>query len=320
VKGSHLLLRRPGSFGNDAIIIRSVGDGRPLWVIPWETRLIVGSTERRYHGDLRDVRPDADEIDDLWTSFLHYFPHCGLGRGDICAAYAGVRPIVEQAGDSDNSLSRKYEILSDQDRRLVTVNGGKLTTFRRMAEKTVDAVVRMMGRCETDGSIRERLRGERLWPGVDRRVVEQLTAQLTARANGRIGSASVIAHLARFYGRDAEKILDAAATGQTDPIYPGLPYCLAELAYLWKTEYVHHLLDLLKRRTSIYFLADRGGIDSLPAIVEVLRPLHQWSDHRIAEEIESVEREFRADCAALHMTAAMPERGACRADLTASGT
>ncbi len=298
VKGSHLLVRRPESFGNDAIIIRSIGDGRPLWVIPWETRLIVGSTERRHHGDLRDVRPDADEIDDLWTSFIHYFPRCGLSRSDICAAYAGVRPIVEQAGESDNSLSRKYEILLDHDRRLVTVNGGKLTTFRRMAEKTVDAVDRLVARREADSTLRARLRNDRLWPGLSIEEAAQLTTELRGRWNGSAGARPVVDHLVRLYGRDAEQIL-ADAAHDIEPLFAGLPYCMAELAYLVRAEHTSCLLDLVKRRTSIYFLAEGAGLGRLSDMVEQLAEVHHWDPRRCKQEINSVADEFCADCAGI---------------------
>jgi len=301
IKGSHILLERPKEFGNDAIVIRSVRDLRPLWVIPWETRLIVGTTESNYTGDLRNVRPDADEIDDLFTSFSRYFPTSGLTRGDIRSAYAGVRPIVEQGGGSENSLSRKSEVVVDRDRRLITVNGGKLTTFRRMAEQTIDEVDLLLLRPSLDADLRHRLRNAPLWPGLSRTDAARWIAELTNASTGAGAAGRIVSHMVRLYGRDAAAILKEASRSAElgEPLFPDLPYCLAELIYLCKSEQVCHLLDLVKRRTSIYFLADHGGQSALPQIVDRIAPTLGWDRERKAFELSAVRDEFEADCRAL---------------------
>jgi glycerol-3-phosphate dehydrogenase len=309
IKGSHILLRRPAEFGNDAIVIRSVRDLRPLWVIPWETRLIVGTTESRYEGDLRDVRPDADEVDDLFTSFVRYFPSSDLTRQDIRCAYAGVRPIVDQGGGSQNSLSRKYEVAVDRERRLITVNGGKLTTFRRMAEQTVDEVDRLLPRPTADADLRHRLRNAPLWPGLSRTDAARWIAELTNASNGAGADARVVSHLVRLYGRDAAGILKDATRNQLlcEPLFADLPYCLAELVYLCKSEQVCHLLDLVKRRTSIYFLAERSGQSALPQIADRIAPVLGWDAERKAFELSAVGDELEADCRTL-IGPSMPQR------------
>jgi glycerol-3-phosphate dehydrogenase len=301
LKGSHVLLRRPAGFGNDAIVIRSVRDLRLLWVIPWETRLIVGTTESNYTGDLRDVRPQPDEIDDLFDSFARYFPRAGITRGDIRCAYAGVRPIVDHGGGSENSLSRKYEVVVDRPRRLITVNGGKLTTFRRMAEQTVDEVDRLLARRAADPYLRQRLRNAPLWPGLSRTDAARWIAELSAPSNGSDESGRIASHLVRLYGRDAAAILKEASRSAElgEPPFADLPYCLAEMIYLCKSEQVCHLLDLVKRRTSIYFLADDGGQAVLPRIVDRIAPVLDWDAERRASELSSVRDEFEADCRAL---------------------
>jgi len=298
IKGSHILLQRPKGFGNDAIVIRSVRNLRPLWVIPWETRLIVGTTESSYGGDLRDVRPDADEIDDLFASFTRYFPTSGLTRGDIRCAYAGVRPIVDQGSGSQNSLSRKSEIVVDRERRLITVNGGKLTTFRRMAEQAVDEVDRLLARPSVVADVRHRLRNAPLWPGLSRADAARWIAELNSASHGSSTAANVVAHLVRIYGSNAATILKETVRdgGLGEPLFTDLPYCLAELVYLCKSEQVCHLLDLVKRRTSIYFLAYDGGKSVLPLIVDHIAPVLGWDAERITAEHTAVSKEFDADC------------------------
>jgi glycerol-3-phosphate dehydrogenase len=297
VKGSHLLLRRPPDFGRDAVIINSVRDRRALWIIPWETRLIVGSTESLYRGDLRNVRPESDEVDDLFDSFTRYFARLGLTRRDILGAYAGVRPIVSQDGESENSLSRRHQILIDSERRLITITGGKLTTFRNMAEQAVDRAEHLLGRPPATHAVRCRLRRELLWPGLARPDMMKLTAALERNHSRSDSSAAIIPHLVRHYGSQASTILDAIAAEPRlgEPLYDGLPYCLAELAYLCESEKVGRLLDLVKRRTPLYFLTDNGSLGSLRQVVEHVAPILGWSPARQAEEWATVADEFRDD-------------------------
>lgn len=320
VKGSHLLVNRKPDFGDDAIIIRSTRDHRPLWVIPWETRLIVGSTEKRFHGDLREVHPDADEVDDLWTSLLHFFPTHGFTRSDIRGAYAGVRPIVPQEEDSENRLSRRHEIQKDLDRRLVSIHGGKLTTFRKMAEEAVDALSEVLGIAPPDDTVRASLRKSMLWPGLDIKSGARLVEELAAARNGATPFRGIVEHLIRHYGPDASDILGASSSTPEalTPLFDALPHTIAELRYLCRSEQVLHLADLAKRRTPIYFLADRAGLDAWPGVLDQLADVLEWSPRRRADELAELDREFRADTAALDDT--LPEIDPLRGDLRPVGT
>jgi len=297
IKGSHILLRRSEAFGHDAIIIRSVRNGRPLWAVPWGQRLLLGSTESRYTGDLRAARPTKEEIDDLFESFVDYFPRLGTKRSDIRCAFAGVRPIVSQEGISENSLSRRHRIDADTDRRLITTNGGKLTTFRLMAEQTVDEVCRMLGGRPTSFSCRHRLRYEPLWPRLDAVRLDELTSSLRVTAEEIGVGSEIVDHLVRHYGADAGQVIDAMQSDKmmARPIAAGLPFTVGELMYLCRHERVCHLVDLLKRRTSVYFQADCAAFPALPALVERIAPLLGWDARRREAELASVANELRGD-------------------------
>lgn len=303
LKGSHIVLPRPARFGDDAIIMRSVRDARRLWVIPWQHRLIVGSTECAYEGDLRDVRATCEEVDDLFESFARAFPGAGFTRSDICCAYAGVRPIVPQHVATANRLSREHRIDIDEDRRLVTLLGGKLTTFRIMAEQAIDEVDRLLGRDEPDADVRRELRHALLWPGLSLTEAHRLRANLTRVYELDAQGESIARHLVRLYGWDASLILDEIARDASlaQPIASPLPYTLAELEYLCRTEKPLHLIDLLKRRTSLYFLADHCCAAALPHLASRAAAILGWDDRQTTEEAEAVSAEFAADtqaCAA----------------------
>jgi len=317
IKGSHILFPRPPRFGDDAIVIRSVRDLRPLWVIPWHNRLIVGTTERQYEGDLRAVRATSEEIDDLFESFAHFFPAIGFQQGDIRCAFAGVRPIIPQTTESANRLSREHRVDVDFDRRAVSVLGGKLTTFRRIAEQVGDEVDRLLGHPPPTPELRHRLRTELLWPDLTPTENKRLRANLAGHLPGDADTgADIIDHLIRHYGWDALLILEEATSrhrfmgrgpsvvgrrpsvGSGGRLFEGLPYTLAELAYLCRTEKVCHLIDLVKRRAPLYFLVDHAGLESLPLVVRHVAPILGWDEGRQERELSAVADEFRADMAA----------------------
>jgi len=308
LKGSHMMLPRPARFGEDAIVMRSVRDNRPLWVIPWHHRLIVGTTESNHTGDLRDVRPTADEVDDLFESFRRAFPKAGFSRGDICGAYAGVRPIVPQGVESANQLSREHRIDVDADRRLVTVMGGKLTTFRMMAEQSVDEVERLLHRSPPIRAVRRRLREQRLWPGLSRDEGRQLRANLARIYDALPHRDRLVKHLVLSYGWEASGILEEIARQPSlgVPLTQTVPYTVAELGYLARTEKPLRLLDLVKRRTSLYFLADDCCACMLPRIAEHVGRSLGWDRERRARELEHVAAEFAADLACCRPSTAAP--------------
>lgn len=309
IKGSHILLERPARFGEDAIVIRSLRDRRPLWAVPWENRLIVGSTESRYSGVLREARPTRDEVSDLFESFVHYFPRLGVTRGDIRCAFAGVRPIIAQSSASENSLSREHRISVDGHRRLITVNGGKLTTFRLMAQQTIDKVLTLMGRSRIDRETKHRLQREILWPGVTKSEFGTLCSRYAADFPAASRVPGLIHHLVRLYGRDAVLILEdmRQAPSLGTLLCEGPPVTLAECGYLCRHEYVRHLVDLVKRRTSLYFLADDPDFEILAKIADHVAPILGWDAKRKVAEIAAVTFEYGADMASVRETAAKKE-------------
>ncbi|GMU37823.1 MAG: glycerol-3-phosphate dehydrogenase/oxidase [Planctomycetota bacterium] len=301
LKGTHIVLDRFPRFGQDAVVIRSVRDDRALWVVPWENRLLVGTTESRYGGDLRQVRPTVSEVGDLFESFVAGFPGLGATPDHLRMAFAGVRPIIEQDIENESALSRHYEIDVDAQHRLITVSGGKLTTFRRMAEHAVDQVCLMLGRRPVGRRARQRLRSEALWPGLVRGGPVDVHSSLTRQAREADLRESVITHLIRHYGVEAARIVgDMFEDPRTaEPLIEGLPHTLAEVAYLSRREHVRTLSDLVRRRTSLYFLADRELLPVLPRIARQVGDVLGWDQRRRDAEIAHVQSDLDEDTRAL---------------------
>lgn len=287
LKGSHVVLRLPDDFGDAAVVFPSTRDRRPLWAIPWLGRLLLGTTERELDGLPRVVEPSYDEIDEMLSSFERAFSRLPARFLDPIGAFAGVRPIADAIDAGPNGFSRRHRIDSDRNNHLVTIAGGKLTTFRLVAEEAVDAVDRVLSIPARSSTLRRRLRSERLWPGLGtlaRRRTRNLLSNHSAR---RLLSDQQFDHVVSCYGTDAARILEdiALRPDGAAPLADGLPQGLAELRYLCRTEWVVHLTDLLDRRTPFMQLAESECRRLAEPIANRIAPVLGWSAARVTEEI-----------------------------------
>ncbi len=259
------------------------GGGRSIFALPWLGRSLVGTTDNDYDGeDLRHIRPAAADIDYLLDAVNVFFAR-DLRPADITGAYAGVRPLIS-TGDSKKSvdISRKAE-LYETSSGMITITGGKLTTWRRMAKMTVDRIVL---RDSSDAPCRteEIPLGQAVDPA-------QL-AQVDGVAPAAYGP------LAARYGHLAAEVLEIARLRPelAAPIVGGLPDLLAEVVYAARREQARTVGDVLLRRTRLGLLAARGLTDG-PArrVASVLAGELGWTDERAALEVERFAAEALAE-------------------------
>ena len=141
-RGAHIIVsaeRFPTSGG----LAFPLPAGRLLFVIPWKERVVIGTTESAFQGNLDCVAAQAEEVDFLLGLARRFFPEAALERRDVLASFAGVRPLVNSGGGSLSRVSREHKIVVSPS-GLISVAGGKFTTFRRMAEMVVDRVAEML--------------------------------------------------------------------------------------------------------------------------------------------------------------------------------
>ncbi len=262
------------------------GEGRTIFALPWLGRSLLGTTDNNYDGDIDHVQPSGRDIEYLLDAANAFFDS-SFGPGDLTGAYAGVRPLIS-TGDSRKSvdISRKAE-LYETSSGLITITGGKLTTFRRMAKMAVDRLVERDGRvapCRTH----EIPLGQPVDPHV-LPVVEGVDDESRAA-------------LAARYGHLAERVLDTAAErGElAQRIVPELPDLLAEAPYAARHEQARTIGDVLLRRTRLGLLAARSvvGEPEAPAAERVARAMAAelgWDDVRVAAELERFREEARAE-------------------------
>ncbi len=272
-RGTHLLVEaRDLPMGSAACIVPA-GEGRMIFALPWYGRTLIGTTDNDFEGDTRHPRPAGDEVEYLLDAANSFFG-TALGPGDLVGAYAGVRPLIS-SGDPRKSvdISRKEE-LYETSSGMLTITGGKLTTYRRMAKLTVDRLVEREGRkapCHT----------AEIPLGMEARPAD-------LEAPEAVGE-EALSQLSFRYGHAARKVLDLARQRPelAAPIVGDRPDLLAEVVLAARHEQARSLADVLLRRT-------RLGILAAPALrdPEARRPIAAalggelgWSDARVEAEI-----------------------------------
>ena len=140
-RGSHLIL--PALTRGHALVIRSRKDARVLFVIPWRGMSLVGTTDVDYDGDPGKIHCPPEDRDELLQEVRRFFPNRPIGRGDVIASFAGIRPLVSSGASAAVDISREERIL-ESGSGLISITGGKFTTYRRIAEKVVDLIHRRL--------------------------------------------------------------------------------------------------------------------------------------------------------------------------------
>jgi glycerol-3-phosphate dehydrogenase len=282
-RGTHITLPRE-LLDVQAGAIVPAGDGRTVFVLPWLGRTLVGTTDNDYEGSVEHVPPAEEDVAYLLEAVNAFFA-TDLGSGDLSGAYAGVRPLIS-TGDPKKSvdISRKAE-LYETSSGLVTITGGKLTTWRRMAKLAVDRIVEREGReapCRT----------HEIQLGMP---VE--SASLPEVAG--VGEDSRV-HLASRYGHAANLVMRLA---EVDPalaerISPDLPDIAAEAAFAVDHEQAFTVADVLLRRTRLGLLDARGlceNGDGPAKVARAMAGLLEWDDARVERELQSWRAEARAE-------------------------
>jgi len=143
-RGSHIVVPRPRLETHRAIIFSSPRDRRNLYLVPWGKHTVVGTTETDYGDDPEAACATAEDVDYLLEAVRGTFPEAGLGPGDVLSTFAGVRPLLDRPGLAAYRVPRDYRVVEDPP-GLISVAGGKLTTFRRMAQDAADLSARSIG-------------------------------------------------------------------------------------------------------------------------------------------------------------------------------
>lgn len=280
-KGSHIVVGIFDGAPEDAFYVEAAADGRPFFIIPWNGQYLIGTTDIRYDESLDQIRASREEVDYLLDETNRVFPGAKLTVDDIHFAYAGVRPLPRREKGPESAITRRHIIKVNRNiaKGLVTIIGGKLTTYRNLSEQTVDKLAKILHRklpaCRTADTP---LPGA--W-GVDR-ARELLVASELLPESG-------INRLLSIYGGRAASILDLANDEKSARrTLPGdTSYLAAEVIFTIREEFASTLVDIVFRRMMIGFDADQGR-PLYDAIAELAAIEFGWSEDRRASETRAL--------------------------------
>ena len=291
-KGSHILLSRfPGS-PRQAVYVSAHQDGRPFFIIPWRDYYWVGTTDIPFDGDLDRVRASREEIRYLLSEVNHLIPAAGVTEDDVHYALAGVRPLPNLPASEPGEITRKHMIHDHEERDgfkgLVSIIGGKLTTYRSLAEQVVDWIGEKLGRELAPSTSAE----EPLWGGgiEDYETYKEVE---TRWACGEYGISEEAAHnLIDLYGTRHREVLAVTDSDPSlrQPLCEHHPDLRAQVAHAVRRELASRLSDVYLRRTGIG-TSDCRGLDCVEGGARVLGGALGWDEMRIEEEVRSYREE-----------------------------
>ncbi|KAK9524146.1 hypothetical protein VZT92_018007 [Zoarces viviparus] len=284
--GVHIVI--PGYYSPDnmGLLDPSTSDGRVIFFLPWEKMTIAGTTDSPTSVTAHPI-PGEDDINFILREIRNYLsPDVEVRRGDVLAAWSGIRPLVTDPNSKDTQSICRNHIVSISDSGLVTIAGGKWTTYRSMAEETLDAAVKTHGLsaepCKTVGLMLEGAKG---W-----------TPTLYIRLVQDYGLENEVAqHLAATYGGKAFDVAKMAqVTGQRWPIVgkrlvSEFPYIEGEVLYAMK-EYACTAIDVIARRTRLGFLNVQAADEALPRIVQIMGKELDWSEEQKTTQLEAARK------------------------------
>ena len=282
-KGSHLVVEPFTGAPADALYAEASADGRPFFIIPWNNLYLIGTTDLRYEGDLNHVEADESEIDYLLRETNRVIPSAQLTRAAIAYTYSGIRPLAYSDDRAEKNITRRHFVHdhAPQLEGFLSIVGGKLTTYRHLAEQVVNLLSRKLGRespgCQT---------AQTPLPGAVGEGLEDFRTFIE-----RFKSESALPHavnerLLRVYGTRASLILKliAAHTELAEIFDQETKAISAEVLMSFQHEMACTLSDCLLRRTMVGLNAAVGlGADE--AAARVARKYLHWTVERAAREV-----------------------------------
>ena len=295
-KGIHITIPWSLVRNDIAAVVPVPKDKRSIFVVPWGDFTYAGTTDTDYDGPVDDPQCTPEDIDYILKT-LNYSLSTTVTRDDIVGTWAGLRPLVKAAASERTAdLSRNHKV-AESASGVVTVTGGKLTTYREMAEDAVDHVIDHVLEVDILGRIAKRSRTRKL---------ALRGAAGYADLLERPGSVShdlgpdAVEHLANRYGGEARTVLAMAERDPrlAEPLVPGLPYLKAEALYAARYEMARTLDDILSRRTRARLLARddsaRAAADVAALVADDLGWDQAEQDRQVASYRASIEHERTA--------------------------
>ena len=286
--GVHIVLPAYYSPASTGLLDPSTSDGRVIFFLPWEGRTIAGTTDSPTDITNRP-QPNEEDIQFILNEIRHYLsPDVNVRRGDVLAAWSGLRPLVSDPSSKNTASLSRNHVIDVSESRLITIAGGKWTTYRAMAKDTVDRAVSVIPGLEpsrssaTDGMLLHGAHG--------------YTPLLSIRLAQDYGlDGEVSEHLCQSYGDRAIEVAKVASlTGCRWPVVgrrlvSEFPYIEAEVRYAVRHEMALTAVDVLANRLRLAYLNTQAAQEALPRVVELMAEELKWTKEQKKAQLESAQ-------------------------------
>ncbi|MFL1780318.1 glycerol-3-phosphate dehydrogenase/oxidase [Candidatus Hepatincolaceae symbiont of Richtersius coronifer] len=263
-QGVHIVVNKSCISSEQALLIPKTSDGRVLFTVPWHENVIIGTTDTLVsEATIEPVALEA-EIDFIISNINKYLEK-PIGKEDIQTVYAGIRPLIKEETTNTAKISRE-ERTTISDSNLVSVIGGKWTSYRRMSEKVIDFMI-----------------GKKLLPDAPSKTKDLKLAGYLSRSEVN----KIPEHL-MVYGSNLAKL--ETKEGFSEKIHPLLPYNISQIVYAVESEQARTVDDVLARRTRALFLNSRYAVEAAPKVAEIMaKHLNKditWQNQQVKEFTE----------------------------------
>ncbi len=299
-KGIHIVVEREKLPIEHAVVLFHPTDDRVLFALPWGERTYLGTTDTDYEGAPGEEAATLEDVDYLINASNVHFPNNPITRDDVISTWAGLRPLIApepEVGEiSESQVSREHQILIGED-GLITIAGGKLTTYRKMAKECVDVAVNLLklsGKLPEDihsgQTFKFPLPGAVGWPEDDDH--NKVAAEFAKACDCDL-SDKVNLHLVDTYGMRALELakLCAGDPSLTEPIVPGRVEIMAQVDFGVREELAASVSDIMIRRTQIFFRDYKQGLGSVEKVATRLAHLIGWSEQEKQKSIDDYKAE-----------------------------
>ncbi|QQT25430.1 glycerol-3-phosphate dehydrogenase/oxidase [Sphingobacterium spiritivorum] len=263
-QGTHIVVDKKFLGKSDALMIPETSDGRVLFGVPWHGHVLLGTTDTPLDQHQIEPRPLEEEIKFILDTAYNYMEHAPT-RSDILSVFAGLRPLAAPQGDDVNStkeISRDHKLISNAS-GLVTITGGKWTTYRKMAEETINLAIKVAA--------------------LEPKACMTKTLKIHGYAQNEEQG-----HW-KFYGSDAEGIRALAASSPelAAVLHPKFEHIAAEVVWAVRHEMARNVEDVLARRMRILFLDAKASLDMAPQVAKLMAQTLGKDEPWINEQLEN---------------------------------
>ncbi|GAA6041779.1 hypothetical protein JCM8097_007156 [Rhodosporidiobolus ruineniae] len=282
--GVHITLPNYYAPAKIGLIDPATSDGRVIFFLPWQGNTIAGTTDSPAEVEQHPV-PKEEEIEWILNEVRNYLsPDIRVRRGDVLSAWSGLRPLVKDPKAKNTESLVRNHLIDVSDSGLLTIAGGKWTTYRAMAEETVDRAIKEYSLKPKRGCITKdvQLVGSQGW-----------TKLMFIKLIQQFGLESDVAkHLTDTYGDRAWGVCSLAPpTGLRFPVHgtrldPVYPYIDAEVTWACRREYAATAVDVIARRTRLSFLNSEAALESLPTVIDIMAKELGWDEDRKNKEFK----------------------------------